>query len=425
MYGSVYTPGAGHQPPVLADRAAFLRDWELMVNDVLAGGRVYARDTLLLGPRGVGKTVVLGRFGERAESLGFEVIDLQAVRGQTTLVDSLLDYAEQRLDEHSTAWQTVSRHIESLRKVQLTAFGFGAGVDWSPETGTSHGVSPGRVAQLLADLAEARGRGRGGRGGVMISVDELQVATPYDLVLLAATLQRLNVNHPDVHVLFAATGLPNTRDALNAAGVTHPERLFTARLLPVALDPREARRALVEPALARQVVWAPEAVDRILETTNGYPAHLQLFADAVWRHAAGPTITVADVVAASPAVLDGLTDGTFDPRWAAMPDREREYLAAVAVNGGAASAKAMSRTLGRSASDLSQVRDHAIKSGDVYSPRRGEIRLSVPLFGRYILATYEHDRESLDDPGTLRSLDDMRRGAGVLEAPTSPRAITR
>ncbi len=410
VFGSVYSPGAGHQPPVLAGRDDLIRDWELVVNDVLAGGRVHARDLLLLGPRGIGKTVALTRLGQVAEAAGYAVIDLQAVRGQVTLIDSLLDHAEEQLQSRDSPWQAVRRHVESLR-VNLMAFGVGGGVEVARRPAADHAAAPGRIARLLADLAAAMGEKRGGRGGVLVSIDELQVATPDDLVLLAAALQRLNVNHPDAHVLFAASGLPYTREALNTAGVTHPERLFTAVLLPVVLEPNDARRAIVEPALARGVVWQPQAVDQVLELTNGYPAHLQLFADATWRLAEGPQITVDDVRGASARVVSSLTDGTFDPRWSSLPDRQREYLAALAVHGGVASAAAMSRTLGRRASDLSRTRDQAIKSGDVYSPRRGEVRLSVPLFGHYILSQYETDRLVADDPASLVSLDEMRRGA--------------
>ena len=408
MDGSVYSPGAGHQPPVLAGRDDLIRGWELMANGVLVGGRVHARDLLLLGPRGIGMTVALTRLGQVAQQAGYTLIDLQAVRGQTTLVASLLDHAEIQLEDRHSAWQTVRRHVDSLR-LSLTAFGVGAALDVAARSGTvGHGTAPGRVARLLADLAAAVSREQGGRGGVMVSIDEIQAATADDLVLLAAALQRLNVNHPDTSLLFAATGLPYTRDSLNRAGVTHPERLFTAVLLPVVLDEAEARRAVVEPALARAVLWEPEAVDELLRITNGYPAHLQLFADAAWRLARDQRIRFDDVRSASIRVVASLVDGTFDPRWASLPDRQREYLAALAVNGGVATAAMMSRTLGRRASDLSRTRDQVIKAGDVYSPRRGEVRLSVPLFGQYILSHYEADRQASDDPDGLVTLEQMR-----------------
>lgn len=106
------------------------------------------------------------------------------------------------------------------------------------------------------------------------------MASAPDLALLAATLHRLNVDHPSANVLFAGTGLPFTPKTLRLAGVTHPDRLFVLEPLPLTLDVEDARFAIVEPAREARVVSEPEAVDRLTQITNGYPAHLQLFADA-------------------------------------------------------------------------------------------------------------------------------------------------
>ena len=66
MRDSVYTPGAGHSPRVLAGRDDLLRDWQLMLNDADSRGRVRAQDIVLVGPRGVGKTATLSAFGALA-----------------------------------------------------------------------------------------------------------------------------------------------------------------------------------------------------------------------------------------------------------------------------------------------------------------------------------------------------------------------
>lgn len=36
---SPYTPGARHVPPVLAGRDGLLRDWQMVLNDVVTEGR--------------------------------------------------------------------------------------------------------------------------------------------------------------------------------------------------------------------------------------------------------------------------------------------------------------------------------------------------------------------------------------------------
>src|SRR5680860_838692 len=105
MDQSPYTPGAGHTPPVLAGRDGLLRDWQLVLNDIVAGGRVRAQDMILAGPRGVGKTVTVSAFARLAKDQGFEVVNLQAVSGHTGLVEALLQRARTRLAEEARPWQ--------------------------------------------------------------------------------------------------------------------------------------------------------------------------------------------------------------------------------------------------------------------------------------------------------------------------------
>ena len=70
MDKSPYTPGAGHIPPVMAGRDGLLRDWQLVLNDIVSGGRVRAQDMTSAGPRRVGKTVTVSAFGELAKTQG-------------------------------------------------------------------------------------------------------------------------------------------------------------------------------------------------------------------------------------------------------------------------------------------------------------------------------------------------------------------
>src|SRR5680860_172264 len=112
MDQSPYTPGAGHTPPVLAGRDGLLRDWQLVLNDILAGGRVRAQDMILVGPRGVGKTVTVSAFAKLAKDQGFEVVNLQAVSGHTGLVEALLQRARTRLAEEAGPWQRARKAFE-------------------------------------------------------------------------------------------------------------------------------------------------------------------------------------------------------------------------------------------------------------------------------------------------------------------------
>lgn len=419
MDGSVYTPGAGHSPRVLAGRDALLHDFELMLNNVSVEGRVRAQDIILGGPRGVGKTVTVTAYGTLAASTGYEVVNLQAVTGQAGLVDSLLYRASSKFQAGAGPWQRAKNAFDRLAGVNLGAAGFTT----HPKETRSAGLDAGTLAEALVALATAV-REDSPNGGLLITVDELQVASPTDLSLLAAALHRLNVDHPQAVVVFAGTGLPHTPQALRKAGVTHPDRLFVLEPLPLTLADDDAAYAIVEPARRANVSWHPDAVERIATACNGYPAHLQLFAHATWTAAPGPsTITLADVEAALPQAAAQLERRTLGPRWDRMPDRQREFLTALAINGGRATASQLARTLCRKTQELSWVRQALIEEGDVFAPRRGQLSLAVPLMAPFVLAHYEQARQEVDK-GDILSLESMRSNANLplpsAELPPAP-----
>lgn len=425
MDQSPYAPGAGHIPPVLAGRDGLLHTWQLVLNDVVAGGRVRAQDLILAGPRGVGKTVTVSAFAALARGQGFEVVNLQAVAGQGGLVEGLLQRARTRLEEGAGPWQRARQAFERVGGVNLSVAGFGGGITTRARDQIAAGLDAGTLADALARLA-GEVRNDAPNGGLLITVDEMQVASAPDLALLAATLHRLNVDHPAATVLFAGTGLPFTPEALRKAGVTHPDRLFVLEPIPLTLERDDARYAVVEPARQVEVVWEAEAASAVVEATNGYPAHLQLFAHAAWTAARGPhRITLGDVEDAIPRVAEQLERRTLGPRWERISDRQMEFLAALALHGGRASTSAIATALGRSQQELSWLRDELIEEGDVYAPKRGQLAMAVPLFNRYVLSHYERTRP--DAAIALLGLEQMIANAGldrpVIGAGTDSRII--
>jgi hypothetical protein len=407
MQDSIYTPGAGHRPPVLAGRDELLRDWSLMINDLASRGRVRAADLILTGPRGVGKTAAMSAFGELCGEQGFEVLKLQPAGRRPSVVSALLQRAREGLDEQAGPWQRAKQAFERLSGANISVAGFGAGISLHDrdDAGASE-LDGGAVATALATLAREVRHERPG-GGVLVTVDEVQAAADSDLSLLAAALHRLNVEHSDAVVAFAGTGLPSTLDVLIKAGVTHPDRLFDLRPIPLTLSPEDARYAIVEPARMHGVVWDADAASRVVQVSNGYPAHLQLFADEAWKIAPGPNqILAVDLDQAIPHATAAIERRSLGPRWDRMTERQMELITALALHGGTASTAALARTLGRARTDLSWVRDELLHEGDVYVPHRGELSLAVPTFGPYVLDHYEAARG--DSTRELLGIAEMR-----------------
>lgn len=60
--------------------------------------------------------------------------------------------------------------------------------------------------------------------------------------------------------------------------------------------------------------FEPEAIERILALTAGYPYILQEYGKHLWNLAAGPVITLDDVIATEPIVQLQLDDNFFRVR---------------------------------------------------------------------------------------------------------------
>jgi hypothetical protein len=400
----VYTPGAGHVPPVLAGRDSLVEAWVVMLAEVASEGRVRAVDTVLSGPRGVGKTVALAVLSAEAKERGFEVIDLQAVAGYSGLIDSLAQRAEERVTAQSGPWTRARQALERVGGVNVSLAGVGAGVSLEPDRPRPR-VDAGVLAAALAAVA-LEARQDNPAGGLLITLDEMHVAAPPDLALLSAALHQLNTAHPTAPVVFAGTALPSIRPVLDRAGVTHADRLFRFEEIPLTLSPADARYAIVEPARRKGVLWKPAAVDLVIAATRGYPAHVQLFAHEVWRVAPGPAAVTRDDAAAGLDVARATVEKqTLEPRWRQRSGRQREFLAALAVLGGTAPIARVAQRLGKTVRELSAVRRRLIDDGEIYSPEWGQVTLAMPAFSDYILAHYEATRAwSSKD---LLSLDDM------------------
>jgi len=359
-----------------------------MLDELAFRGRVGARDLILTGPRGVGKTVLMSRFVDAARRTGYQTISYQPAVRQVGLVASVVARAAERLDAQDSVWGKVRRSFDNIAGVTLGAGGLSATLSLRQAPANALTNNPSEVAAGLAGLADAV-RAEQPTGGVLLAIDELQVAADDDLSFLAVVLQRLNVDYPAARVAFVATALPHVYNVLAAAGVTHADRLFPGERIPIALPTHEATSAIVTPALQAGVVWDPTAAAAIVEASNGYPAHLQLMASHTWENAAEGTSTLiaSDAQAGIRSALASIEVSHFAEIWGTLPIAQRRYLHALADLGGEARTAELVDALGvRSATDLSYLREELLRKGVIHSPRYGLVALTTPAMAGYITA---------------------------------------
>ena len=95
-----FAPGAGSRPPELAGRESILHDAQVAVQRALLGKP--SRSQMLLGLRGVGKTVLLNKIEEIAEAAGHVTSSIEAPEGKS-LSELLVPKINQALRKFSTS----------------------------------------------------------------------------------------------------------------------------------------------------------------------------------------------------------------------------------------------------------------------------------------------------------------------------------
>jgi DNA-binding CsgD family transcriptional regulator len=371
-----YTPGAGAPPPELAGRDALLAEAELAVARTRAGR--HAKGLLMLGLRGVGKTVLLNEIEQRAERDGAQTVSFEAPDGRALaqLLVPPMRRALRRL-------KLTERVKDAFRAVHSFASHARLTVE-----GIEYGLAPPGVADSgdldldLTDLFLAVGEAARDQGtAVVLLVDEVQYLSESDLGALIVAIHKVTQRQLPL-VLFGA-GLPQLA-GLAGNAKSYAERLFDYP--PVgSLDDLAARRALREPAREAGADYEDDALDALVGATQGYPYFLQEWGKHTWNAAPRSPITRADVQAATPTALAALDDSFFRVRLDRLTPREKDYVRAMAGLGpGPHRSGEIADALGIRVQTAGPLRDRLIRKGMIYSPAHGDTAFTVPMFDAFL-----------------------------------------
>ncbi|HET7477637.1 MAG TPA: ATP-binding protein [Dermatophilaceae bacterium] len=384
-----YAPGAGQRPPELAGRGEQLRAFDIVLERV-AKGRP-ERSIVLIGLRGVGKTVLLNALRSAAVRSGwgtgkFEARPDQDLRRPVSaaLHVAVRELGHPRKDQSDQVLGVVKAFAARSAEGSKLRDRYNPGIAAPAATGRADsGDIEIDLVELLTDvggLAADVGR------GVAVFVDEMQDLRPAEVSALCAACHE--ISQSGVPVVVVGAGLPHLPAVLSASK-SYSERLFAYTRID-RLDRPAADLALQAPAKDEAASFSEEALEAMYAVTAGYPYFLQAYGKVVWDVAPSSPITAEDVRVAAPEAEAELAVGFFGSRFERATPAEREYLRAMAdaAEPGAESVPtaAVAALLGRSAQSLSPARDALLKKGLIYSGERGRIAFTVPHFGRYLRA---------------------------------------
>lgn len=385
-----YRPGAGAKPPALIGRDELIDRFGVILRRALAGRP--GKSLMPIGLRGVGKTVLLNRFKEIAETEGLKVLFIEAPETDDFRVLLAAHLRRGLLQLHQSGpTAAILRALRILKAFTLRLpHGASASIDVEPLLG--HADS-GLIAEDVTDLLTATGDAAISREtGILLAIDEVQYLSIEEMAALITAVHRtVQMDQP---VVLAGAGLPQL-PGLTGEAKSYAERLFDFPEIG-SLNRQDASDALQIPAEAQGARFDADALRRIVEEARGYPYFLQEWGYHVWNAAPGPRITAADVEAARPGVVRQLDQNFFLVRFDRLTPKEKQYLRAMAQLGpGPHRSGDIAGCLGANVESVAPRRSALIKKGMIYSPAHGDTAFTVPLFDENLkraMPDWQHPR---------------------------------
>lgn len=379
-----FAPGAGTPPPELAGRDTLRATLRVALERSRIGRP--AKSAMLVGLRGVGKTVLLDRVRMDAEASGIHTLRVEAPEGRSlpALLAPQLRQALIRLSQTKAARAYAIRGLRALAgfasKLKVTYADIEVGLDHEPEPGLADN---GDLEHDLQALIEQVGvAAQAAETALAIFVDELQYVPEPQLAALITALHR--TEQRQLPVVLVGAGLPQLRGQMGNAK-SYAERLFDfPEIGPLPAD--AARQAIVKPLADEGVQITPEALEEILRVTQGYAYFLQVWGSHTWLAAApGAPLTEVDVHRASAAAIAAMDEGFFRVRFDRCTPKEKKYLRAMAELGpGPHRSGDIANCMGAKVSSLAPTRSSLITKGMIWSPNFGDTAFTVPMFDQFM-----------------------------------------
>lgn len=384
-----FSPGAGAPPPELAGRAFILDRARIALARLQLGKS--EKSFLLVGLRGVGKTILLNKMDEIVKKSGYDSIYIEAHENKP-FVKILAPYLRSLLfkfDSKDTN-QKVKKALRVLKSfftsIKLKYGDIELSLDIEPEKGVADsGDLEVDIPILLEHIAEAA---QNRETAVSIIIDELQYLSEIELSALIMSIHR--ISQKQLPLVMIGAGLPQLI-GLAGRSKSYAERLFDFPHIG-PLKEKDAFMALQEPVRVLGVQFDNKALKEIMNKTQGYPYFLQEWGYQSWNLANKSTISEEVVKKATEYSLKRLDEGFFRVRFDRLTPKEKIYLRTLASFGsGTHRSGDIAEKLAVKPQSVAPLRNNLIKKGMIYSPSHGDTEFTVPLFDKFMKRVMPED----------------------------------
>lgn len=378
-----YAPGDGASPPELAGREALLEAARIACTRVRLGRQ--AKGLVMMGAPGAGKTVLLDQMRSDLEQDGMHAVGMKAARGRSlpAMLVPGLHRTLSRLSQSDAGAASGERALRALAgfatSLEARYGDIESDLDVAPEPGLADNGDLEHDLQILLQMA---GRAaQAARTSLVLLVDEMQELEDDQMGALISALHRCGQQR--VPVTLIAAGLPSLPGRMGQVR-SYAERLFEFHVLG-ALGADAARHALVEPVRSLGVDFTPEAIQKVVEATQGFPYYLQMWGKHCWSVAQASPISLADVEMASISATAALDECFFSTHLEGLTVAERDHLNAMAQLGaGPHRSRDIAAVLGGDTTLLDATRASLIAKGIARSSGGEDIAFAVPLLDAYL-----------------------------------------
>lgn len=378
-----YAPGAGTLPPELSGRDEIIERVSVQLDRCRNG--LSFRGFLMVGLRGVGKTVLLTRLSQEAEAKGLTVVTVETPEKRSLpalLIPSLrtalikLDLRFAAEDIGKRAMRVLGGFISAM-KVKYEDIEFGLDLGSEPGVADSGDLEADLVSLFVEIGKAAKAKG----SALVLFIDEIQYIEESQFAALIMALHKCT--QLQLPVALVGAGLPQLVGQAGRAK-SYAERLFEyPEIGPLSKD--AAKLALESPAVRNDVAFEPEALTEILEKTKCYPYFLQEWGKHSWQCAEMSPITRRDAEKATSLAISELDGSFFRVRFDRLTPSEKRYLRAMAELGaGPHRSGDIAHVLGKDVHSVAPTRGNLIAKGMIYSPSHGDTSFTVPLFDGYM-----------------------------------------
>ena len=353
-----FTPTFGKVPPNMAGRQTLLDDMGRAFDEGPGNPNL---SSIIVGPRGSGKTALLACIADEAAMRGWVAARVSAIPG---MLEDILERALESASEFVTPEK--SARIKGIGIAQLLEVEFDRGPAATGNWRT-------RMNALLDSLADQE-------IGLLITVDEVRTDLD-EMVQLASVYQHFV--QEDRKVALVMAGLPHhVAGLLDDKSVSFLRRTRQHRLTRIG-------DADIESAMRKTIVGAGGSIDAdalavCVAASDGFPYMMQLVGYWTWDSAFEGRITLEDACNGERLALQEIKEGVFDATYRELSEGDLRFLRAMLPDERESRLADISERMGVKSNYSSKYKARLLDRGIIGDRGGGRLGFDLPGFREYL-----------------------------------------